>query len=153
MLEARDRIGGRTWSAEVDGTTFEMGGTWVSHVHGRLFAEMQRYGLKDEVSMTRTEGGGCSYFTIDTGSGPRKLSLEEAGKKTANAWRIFVNIDGADARNICPLPYSLLGNSRVSREEVKKVDQMTCKDRLDQIKHLGFDAVEASRLKVKLGET
>lgn len=45
-----------------------MGGTWVSHVHGRLFAEMQRYGLKDSVSMTRTEGGGAAYFTIDTGS-------------------------------------------------------------------------------------
>ena len=79
LLEARDRIGGRTWSAEVDGTTFEMGGTWISHVHGRLFVELQRYGLKDEVSMTRTDNGGASYFTLDTGSGSRKLSLEEAG--------------------------------------------------------------------------
>ena len=51
-----------------------MGGTWVSHVHGRLFAEMERYGLKDDVSMTRTENGGCDYFTLDTGSGSRKFT-------------------------------------------------------------------------------
>ncbi|KAK4500006.1 hypothetical protein PRZ48_008192 [Zasmidium cellare] len=134
LLEARDRVGGRTWSAEIDGTTFEMGGTWVSHVHGRLFAELQRYGLKDDITMTRTPGGGCSYFTLDTGSGSRKLSLEEAGEMTARAWRIFISIDGNEGRSICPLPFSSLGNLRVSPEEVKAVDQLTCRDRLNQVK-------------------
>ncbi|KAJ5492060.1 Flavin amine oxidase [Penicillium expansum] len=136
LLEARDRIGGRTWSAEVDGTTYEMGGTWVSHVHGRLFAEMQRYGLQDEVTMTRTENGGCSYFTLDTGSGSRTFSLQEAGEMTARAWRIFINIDGNNCRDICPLPYSSLGNSRVSFEQIQAVDQLSCRDRIEQIKHL-----------------
>lgn len=135
LLEARDRIGGRTWSAEVDGTTYEMGGTWVSHVHGRLFSEMQRYGLKDAVTMTRTDDGGCSYFTLDTGSGSRRLSLREASEKTARAWRIFINIDGNEGRDICPLPYSTLGNLRVSPERVREVDQLSCRDRIEQIKH------------------
>lgn len=134
LLEARDRVGGRTWSAEVDGTTYEMGGTWVSHVHGRLFAEMQRYGFQDAVQMTRTDDGGCSYFTLDTGSGSRKLSLEEAGAMTQRAWKLFMNYDGFDGRKICPLPYSALGNSRVSFEEVQAVDQMSCRDRINQIK-------------------
>ncbi|KAI9901382.1 hypothetical protein N3K66_003199 [Trichothecium roseum] len=134
LVEARDRVGGRTWSAEVDGTTYEMGGTWVSHAHGRLFAEMQRYGIKDDVSMTRTKDGGCSYFTLDTGSGPRKLTLEESGEMTSRAWKIFVDIDGNSGRDICPLPYSLLGNSRVSHAQVQEVDKLTCRDRLDQIK-------------------
>lgn len=134
LLEARDRVGGRTWSAEIEGTTFEMGGTWVSHVHGRLFAELQRYGLKDEVTMTRTDEGGCAYFTLDTGSGSRKLSLKEAGDLTARAWRVFINIDGNDGRSICPLPYSTLGNLRVSFDEVKAVDQLSCRDRIEQIK-------------------
>lgn len=119
-----------------------MGGTWVSHVHGRLFAEMQRYGLKDEVSMTRTENGGCAYFTLDTGSGSRKLTLEEASRKTMKAWKTFVNIDGADGRNICPLPYSTLGNGRVTPEEVKKIDQLTCRDRIEQIR----DQLDADEL-------
>lgn len=29
LLEGRDRIGGRTWTASVFGEEFEMGGTWV----------------------------------------------------------------------------------------------------------------------------
>ncbi|KAL5360625.1 amine oxidase [Aspergillus floccosus] len=136
LVEARDRIGGRTWSAEVDGTTYEMGGTWVSHVHGRLFAEMQRYGLQDEVTTTRTDNGGCSYFTLDTGSGSRKFSLEEAAEMTARAWRIFINIDGNEGRHICPLPHSSLGNVRVSFEQIKAVDQLSCHDRIEQIRHL-----------------
>ncbi|KAG2420401.1 hypothetical protein HFD88_005202 [Aspergillus terreus] len=136
LIEARDRIGGRTWSAEVDGTTYEMGGTWVSHVHGRLFAEMQRYGLQDEVTLTRTDNGGCSYFTLDTGSGSRKFSLEEAAQMTARAWRIFINIDGNEGRDICPLPHSSLGNVRVSFDKVKAVDQLSCRDRIEQIRHL-----------------
>ena len=30
ILEARDRIGGRTWTAKERGQEFEMGGGWVS---------------------------------------------------------------------------------------------------------------------------
>ena len=111
-----------------------MGGTWVSHVQGRVFAEMQRYGLKDEIQMTLTENGGCSYFTLDTGSGSRKLTLQEASDMTLRAWRIFINIDGNDGRTICPLPYSTLGNSRVSFNQVQAVDQLSCRDRIEQIK-------------------
>lgn len=29
LIEARDRIGGRTWTAKAFGEEFEMGGTWV----------------------------------------------------------------------------------------------------------------------------
>ena len=29
LLEGRDRIGGRSWSSNIDGYPFEMGGTWV----------------------------------------------------------------------------------------------------------------------------
>lgn len=37
LIEGRDRIGGRTWTADVNGEKIEMGGTWVhwSQPHGR----------------------------------------------------------------------------------------------------------------------
>lgn len=92
--------------------------------------------------MTRTENGGCAYFTLDTGSGSRKLTLQEASEKTMKAWKTFINIDGADGRNICPLPYSTLGNLRVTPEQVKKVDQLTCRDRIEQIR----DQLDADEL-------
>ena len=30
VLEARDRVGGRTWTDDIDGATIEIGGQWVS---------------------------------------------------------------------------------------------------------------------------
>lgn len=45
VLEARDRIGGRTWLAERLGRALEMGGTWVHWTQPHVWAEMKRYGL------------------------------------------------------------------------------------------------------------
>ena len=30
VLEARDRVGGRTWTDHIDGQMFEIGGQWIS---------------------------------------------------------------------------------------------------------------------------
>lgn len=30
VLEARDRVGGRTWTETMDGATIEIGGQWIS---------------------------------------------------------------------------------------------------------------------------
>ena len=46
MLEARDRIGGRTWTTERLGRTLELGGTWVHWAQPHVWAEITRYGLE-----------------------------------------------------------------------------------------------------------
>jgi monoamine oxidase len=49
ILEARDRIGGRTWYRPFADTDFpvEMGGNWVDHVgNPALMAEVERYGVE-----------------------------------------------------------------------------------------------------------
>lgn len=43
-LEARDRVGGRTWTAPRLGHDLELGGTWVHWVQPHSWAEMTRYG-------------------------------------------------------------------------------------------------------------
>ncbi|GKV71216.1 NAD(P)/FAD-dependent oxidoreductase [Pseudarthrobacter sp. NCCP-2145] len=45
VLEARDRIGGRTWLDEQLGRPLEMGGTWVHWTQPYVWSEMKRYGL------------------------------------------------------------------------------------------------------------
>jgi len=45
ILEARDRIGGRTWLTERMGLELELGGTWVHWTQPHVWAEMRRYGL------------------------------------------------------------------------------------------------------------
>ncbi|WP_438854845.1 flavin monoamine oxidase family protein [Agromyces sp. M3QZ16-3] len=45
VLEARDRIGGRTWLAERMGLDLELGGTWVHWTQPYVWAELHRYGI------------------------------------------------------------------------------------------------------------
>lgn len=44
VIEARDRIGGRTWTDERMGFTLEMGGTWVHWMQPYVWSEVIRYG-------------------------------------------------------------------------------------------------------------
>ena len=45
ILEARDRIGGRTWLDWRLGRDLEIGGTWVHWTQPYIWAELKRYGL------------------------------------------------------------------------------------------------------------
>lgn len=45
LLEARDRLGGRTWLAERMGLDLELGGTWVHWTQPHVWAELTRYGI------------------------------------------------------------------------------------------------------------
>lgn len=45
LLEARDRIGGRTWWSKAFGRHLEMGGTYVHWTQAHVWRELKRYGL------------------------------------------------------------------------------------------------------------
>jgi monoamine oxidase len=45
VLEARERLGGRTWTAPFDGVDVEMGGAFVHRTQPHVWAELTRYGL------------------------------------------------------------------------------------------------------------
>ena len=45
VLEARDRVGGRTWTGEVDGATLEIGGQWISPDQTALYALLDELGI------------------------------------------------------------------------------------------------------------
>lgn len=61
LLEARDRLGGRTWTTEFAGTQAELGGGWVHWVQPHVWAEVTRYGLNmvesPAANECRTVGG------------------------------------------------------------------------------------------------
>ncbi|NYH54953.1 putrescine oxidase [Nocardiopsis arvandica] len=62
VLEARDRVGGRTWSREIDGAFLEVGGQWVSPDQSELL------GLLDELGMStfpRHRDGADVYLDPD----------------------------------------------------------------------------------------
>ena len=45
LLEARERLGGRTWSTDWAGTQIELGGAWVHWHQPHTFSELTRAGL------------------------------------------------------------------------------------------------------------
>jgi monoamine oxidase len=46
LVEARDRLGGRTWTRESRlGKSLDFGGTWVHWIQPHVWAEIERYGL------------------------------------------------------------------------------------------------------------
>ncbi|MFJ8895526.1 flavin monoamine oxidase family protein [Leifsonia sp. NPDC102414] len=46
VLEARDRVGGRLWTDDVDGVTLEIGGQWVSPDQDALIGTLDELGLE-----------------------------------------------------------------------------------------------------------
>ncbi|KAI9927548.1 hypothetical protein ASPWEDRAFT_186881 [Aspergillus wentii DTO 134E9] len=136
MLEARDRVGGRTYTVESDGFLYEMGGTWVTHHMAYLFKEMVQYKMDKDLMLTHHRGYDNDYFTMNVTGATQKFSHEEAGQMMGRAWDIFVNVDDQNCRQICPLPHSQLDNILVDRKEVEGYDQISCRERFEEIKHL-----------------
>ncbi|WP_345752333.1 flavin monoamine oxidase family protein [Microbacterium rhizophilus] len=46
VLEARDRVGGRTWTDDIEGATLEIGGQWVSPDQEALLETLEELGLE-----------------------------------------------------------------------------------------------------------
>lgn len=62
VLEARDRVGGRTWTDTVDGAMLEIGGQWVSPDQTALTALLKELGLE---TFERYREGESVYVSAD----------------------------------------------------------------------------------------
>jgi len=72
VLEARDRVGGRTWTDTVDGAMLEIGGQWVSPDQTALLALIDDLGLQ---TYSRYRDGESVYIGAD---GKRTLYTGES---------------------------------------------------------------------------
>lgn len=77
LLEARDRIGGRSWSSDIEGYPFEMGGTWVHWGQPHVWREISRYQMRNELEGSFDFSRGVNHFELRTNQGSVKLSHEE----------------------------------------------------------------------------
>lgn len=66
LLEGRDRIGGRTWSSNIEGYPFELGGTWVHWNQPFVWRELSRYGMDKELEMSPESGHGMDRYLLIT---------------------------------------------------------------------------------------
>jgi pseudooxynicotine dehydrogenase len=128
VLEARDRLGGRTWYHDdvLDGRPFELGGTWVHWTQPHVFAEITRYGLELAESIGAAEPKRVFYVT----GGERKdISFEDAWPLLEDAIDRFCH----DAHDLLERPYDPLYKEH---EGLADVDRLSVQDRIDE---LGLD--------------
>jgi monoamine oxidase len=119
VLEARDRVGGRTWFDRRLGTSLELGGTWVHPAQPMVWAEIQRLGLRVVESPEVREAvwldrNGLHQGTVDELWDP----LDEPMRRFA-----------ADARQVFPRPFEPLAE----RERLAALDGLTVDDRLVEL--------------------
>ncbi|WP_413316946.1 flavin monoamine oxidase family protein [Agrococcus sp. 1P02AA] len=80
VLEARDRVGGRTWTDTVEGAMLELGGQWVSPHQTTLLETIERLGLetfqryRDGESVYVHPDGSAERFTGDFPIDPATLA-------------------------------------------------------------------------------
>ncbi|KAL4790581.1 amine oxidase [Aspergillus venezuelensis] len=129
LIEARDRIGGRTWTASILGEEVEMGGTWVHWNQPHIYAELHRYGLHKylKTSAGSLNPAGQSFTNAD-GVIEEVDILESNATLERVAQRVF-SIDGLDSRALMPYPHDSLREPAPWR----KYDHLSIQDRLDAL--------------------
>ncbi|KPA39422.1 lysyl oxidase 2 3 4 [Fusarium langsethiae] len=127
LIEARDRIGGRTWTSQEFGEDIEMGGTWVHWSQPHTFSELVRYGLDKNLKPTVASANPASTtHTFDTKPEEVPAGFAATLEKIAEA---FFSIDGYSSRELLPYPHDPF------REPCRwrTYDKMSAQERLDQL--------------------
>ncbi|XXH00008.1 hypothetical protein Hte_006349 [Hypoxylon texense] len=130
LLEGRDRLGGRTWHATINGFNYEMGGTWVHWHMPHIYREISLYGLQDDWIVTQIPGSKEDYTTLTSYGEQRNISHAEEADIVGRVWRLFCNVDGDDLRHTWKYAFG----TDQSPDLMAEWDRLSCQDRLDQIK-------------------
>ncbi|KAF4447081.1 hypothetical protein F53441_9380 [Fusarium austroafricanum] len=132
IIEARDRIGGRTWTARAFGEDFEMGGTWVHWNQPHLYSELTRYDLHHNLKTSNGSLNAESTYWKKSPYSREVLSQEAQNEAMAAAERIarkVFSIDGLTSQELMPYPHDPPRTSALW----SKYDHLSLQDRLDTI--------------------
>ena len=133
LLEARDRLGGRTWSADWDGIPVEYGGAWVHWHQPHTWSEITRAGLRVELSADAQR----AHWWV--GGERREGTIAERDAIAERGWNRFV--DGV--LDALPNPHEPLA----ALDELARFDELTIAERLDE---LALDEEERAVLAAEL---
>ena len=120
VLEARDRLGGRTWTRDTAlGRELDIGGTWVHWIQPHVWAEITRYKL-DLVSSPALDNAWWRVGeAIESGTAADMFDLLDPPMS-----RIL-----ADSRSILPQPYDYYPLS----DQLAALDSVSIKDKIDEL--------------------
>jgi len=129
LLEARDRLGGRTWTAPWEGLDVELGGGWVHWHQPHTWSELTRGGIGVQLS----EPEASTHWWV--GDERRSGTAEERDAIAERGWNSFV----AGCDEALPNPYRPLDGGAA----MEAFDRLSIIQRIDQ---LGLDEEERAVL-------
>ncbi|KIX04966.1 uncharacterized protein Z518_05838 [Rhinocladiella mackenziei CBS 650.93] len=131
LIEARDRIGGRTWSCRAgSGDIFDMGGTYIHWTQPHVWTEIVRYGLKETIKdCVEPFERSVPPSMILNGEGKNRPAAE-LDAWLGKAMSTFYNPDGIRSTDAVPYPHSPLYNQACAA----KHDGMSARDRFEQLR-------------------
>ena len=120
LLEARDRLGGRTWTRDTKlGRELDVGGTWVHWIQPHVWAEVTRYGL-DLIASPDLD---TAYWRVGeevvTGSAEAMLDLLDVPMAAVLA----------ESREVLPQPYDYFPLS----DRMKALDQVSVAEKMAEL--------------------
>ena len=119
LLEARDRLGGRTWTHRWNDTDIELGGGWVHWHQPHTWSEITRAGLSVEVSEDAEVAGWYVGEERRSGTIAARDAIAERG------WNQFV----AGVEDALPQPHDPL----FGKDGLAEFDRKTIAQRLDEL--------------------
>jgi pseudooxynicotine oxidase len=126
VVEARDRLGGRTFTADVGGQAVDLGGTWVHWSQPHVWTEVRRSSLP----LIESVGATADRLIVHTST--HDIVTVSGSKIGGRLERAIASYMG-DARTALPLPHDPFGS-----EEYRRLDGITSAERLGSVK--GLDA-------------
>jgi monoamine oxidase len=121
ILEARGRLGGRTFSTQVFDEQADVGGQWIHWIQPHVWAEVTRYGL----TLVETPGASPASVGVWTGSKLERQDPDKNGEMINAAMQELF----AEARTVFPRPMDPYFNPDWAAH-----DSWSVQDRLDAIK-------------------
>jgi monoamine oxidase len=119
LLEARDRLGGRTWSTNWEGFAIEYGGAWVHWHQPHTFSEITRAGLRISISPDAQR----AHWHV--GAARRSGTIAQRDEIAERGWDQFV--DGV--REALPAPHAPLR----AIGALAAFDRLTIAQRVEQL--------------------
>ncbi|HWD77196.1 MAG TPA: NAD(P)/FAD-dependent oxidoreductase [Solirubrobacteraceae bacterium] len=119
LLEGRDRLGGRTWSARWDGHRVEYGGAWVHWHQPHTFSELTRAGLPVTI------GADAQRAHWHVGAERRSGAIGDRDEIARRGWDQFVE----GVVEALPQPHAPL----TALEALAPFDRLSIQERLDQL--------------------
>jgi len=118
LLEARPRLGGRTFTSSFAGHSVDLGGTWIGWSQPFVWAERMRYGIEIE------ESAAAAASQVVWMDGEKRVvgTMEQYAEIYGSAADLFYE----PARSVLPRPFDPLFNS-----EFGNLDLITARQALD----------------------